>query len=117
LPSKPSNALSVGPSKYGNLKASNASLIPAQLKVVDKTVHPVASSKARASPVMEETVPRGVVVGKVEAEAVRKAVVKIVPMKTKAVRKEAEETDPFLVVVVRPKLVVVLREAVDNVAG
>jgi hypothetical protein len=44
-------------------------------------------------------------------------VVKIVPMKTKAVRKEAEETDPFLVVVVRPKLVVVLREAVDNVAG
>jgi hypothetical protein len=50
---------------------------------------------------MEETVPREVAVAKVEEEAVRKAVEKIVPMKNKAGRKVAEETDPFPVVVAR----------------
>lgn len=53
----------------------------------------------------------------VKVEAVRKAVVQIVPMTTKVVRKEAKETDLFLVVVVRLELVDILREAVDSVAG
>ena len=101
MPSKPSNALFAAPSKSGNRKASNASPIIVLRKAADKTVRPGVSNKAKASPVMEETVPREVAAEKVEVEAVRKAAETIVPMKTKAVRKVAEETDPFPVVVAR----------------
>ena len=110
MPSKPSNALFAAPSKSGNRKASNASPIIVLRKAADKTVRPGVSNKAKASPVMEETVPREVAVAKVGAEAVRKAAEKIVPKKTKAVRKAEEEITPFPVVVVRP-------EAADSVAG
>ena len=56
-------------------------------------------------------------VAKVEAEVAPKAAEATNRVKARVVRKEAKETDPFLVVVVRPELVDILREAVDSVAG
>ena len=89
----------------------NANPIPGLLPKVESKTAPVASSKERASPVKEGTVPRKVEEEKVGAEAARKVVVeKIVLMKTKAVRKVELENTPLPEVVPR-------RVEADSVAG
>ena len=72
--SKPSNASSSVPSGSGNRKASvqAGSSYP---KAADKTVRPVVPSKAKASPVTEETAPKDAV-AKAKAEAARKVAVR-----------------------------------------